>query len=243
MIEHIESVTKVYQTTNYGIFTMVEGNRLLNERKINTIISDINNGFNLLPFFPILVSRDLKVLDGQHRLYIAKKLKLPIHYIISTRSISIEGIAKINSKMERWKAKDFLNCYVRQGNVHYIQIQKLMDTTGVKLNVAVQLLSKGDIGDSGGNRTDKRTFESGRFIAHDYDKVIYTMSVIEKHLQFFERRKTRQFLVGFIPFFEEHKESGVVTLSRLLQKNPEELERLNTTNIKYYFNRFIKENF
>lgn len=67
---------RIYITTNYDQFVFLEENR---EVKGNTVLNSINKK-DLLIDNPILVSANMEVLDGQHRLMAAKAKKLPIYY-------------------------------------------------------------------------------------------------------------------------------------------------------------------
>ena len=108
---HIESTIKVYVTKDWSLFGFKEGNRPLNKSKIKKIIADINGGSNLLKYCPIIVvpsGNKLTVIDGQHRLEVAKQLKTYIYYVIHD-GMSLYEIAKMNSATEKWKPKDFIN--------------------------------------------------------------------------------------------------------------------------------------
>src|SRR3990167_9828888 len=107
-MNHLESNIKIYFTRDYSIFKNIAGNRLLNENKINKIIYEIKNGLDVLSYCPIIVDEDMRVIDGQHRLYIARKLQSNIWYVISKKKLSILDIAKVNTNTERWKLKDFI---------------------------------------------------------------------------------------------------------------------------------------
>ncbi|MFP9114325.1 hypothetical protein ACLI1A_10295 [Flavobacterium sp. RHBU_3] len=46
----------IQQSTDYSQFTVIIGNRPLNEKKIRKLVSDIENGFNMLPYVPSIVN-------------------------------------------------------------------------------------------------------------------------------------------------------------------------------------------
>ena len=162
-MDHVESSVKVYFTTDYTIFKAIKGNRLLNESKINRIISDIKSGLDMLKYYPIVVDENLNVIDGQHRLFIARKLKLNVYYIIS-KKIALNSIAKINSNTEKWNNEDFINCYIVNGSADYQKLRDFKDKYGFPLSVCQFLLMEGSA-TRGSNAADmKEIFHQGRFL-------------------------------------------------------------------------------
>ena len=172
--QHVESNVKVYVTREHNIFKTIMGNRLLNYNKIKKIIKEIESGLNMLQYYPIVVDKDMNVIDGQHRLFIAKQLKCNIWYIIcetkkssaGASPVTLNDIAKINSNTERWKNKDFIHCYAAQKNQHYIKLSDFSTTWSFDLTTAMSLLS-GKSNDGSGIERD--VFEQGRFEIKDED--------------------------------------------------------------------------
>jgi hypothetical protein len=52
----------------------------------------------------------MEIIDGQHRYYAAKKLKLPIYYIMHD-TIEESDISRLNSIKKDWKPLDYINFY------------------------------------------------------------------------------------------------------------------------------------
>ncbi|HEV7621473.1 MAG TPA: hypothetical protein VGO09_07065, partial [Flavisolibacter sp.] len=157
----------VYETSDYSCFNFLNGNRALNERKINKIINEVSNGNDMLRYYPIQVKQNndrLDILDGQHRFFICKKLKRPVYFILVTEEKSLPDIAKINSNVEKWKGFDFINCYVQHGNENYKTLQKFLDEYKISLTVSLQMLNLGNPGlDSGSHGSLTNAFRNGTF--------------------------------------------------------------------------------
>lgn len=152
-VQHTLSNIVVYHSKEYGLFKMINGNRALNENKIKRIIKDIESGIDMLAYYPIQVVENdgrLEIIDGQHRFYISKKLKRPVHYIVLKKAIELPDIAKVNSNTEKWKTVDFINCYIQQGNDHYKKLQEFMDLYGFAATTSMKLLSSGNPGTESG---------------------------------------------------------------------------------------------
>jgi hypothetical protein len=162
--QHTMSTTMVFQSNDYDKFNMIQGNRFLDMNKIKKILADIDRGTNLLKYVPILViekNKKLDIIDGQHRFVVAKKLKSPIFYIMA-EDLSLYDIARMNSNTEKWKAKDFINCYTQLGNNNYVILEDLLKKyPGLPITTAISLLASGKVA-GGGNPMD--AFHRGEFV-------------------------------------------------------------------------------
>jgi len=231
-MEHVESSVKVYYTKDYSIFRALKGNRLLNEAKINRIIDDIRGGLDLLRYYPIVVDEKMNVIDGQHRLYVAKKLKLNVYYVIITRDLTLEEIAKVNSNTEKWNSKDFIHCYKANDNEHYTTLETFLDTYSFPLSVAQHLLMYGTAGNDSGNANIKLIFQQGKFkVSYKDDAERIAKAVYE--FEHFRKFKTRPFIVAIDRLLAkgfDMKELATKSLDKIIiQPNYQEYIQLLTT--------------
>ncbi len=193
-MEHIESSIKVYYTKEYSIFKALKGNRLLNESKINRIIDDIKGGLDLLKYYPIVVDDKMNVIDGQHRLYVAKKLRLNVYYVIISRNLTLEEIAKVNSNTEKWNNKDFIHCYKANDNEHYDILEKFIETYKFPLSLSQHLLMYGTAGNDSGNANLKTIFQKGKFTVSYKEDAEKLAKAVHK-FDHFKKFKTGTFIV------------------------------------------------
>lgn len=100
------------ETTDYSIFKDITSNRELNEKHVKRLMRAISSR-NLLHVNPILVSNNMSVIDGQHRLEAAKRLKLPIFYIQA--DLNRRDISKLNTNQKNWNLMDYINFYTLEG--------------------------------------------------------------------------------------------------------------------------------
>src|SRR5690606_27164974 len=84
----------ILQTTNYGMFKFDPLNRAIRQDKLDRLYDAVQTK-NLLHLFPIVVSRNFVVMDGQHRLKTAEAHGVPIYYIVSNQ-MRIEDAAFVN---------------------------------------------------------------------------------------------------------------------------------------------------
>jgi len=155
------STTPIYFTKDYKLFKFITGNRNINERKVKKIINDIDDGLNMLKYCPIVVTKEMKIIDGQHRFHVCKILKHPVFYVIA-EEISLKQIANINSRTERWKPIDFVNCYMANGNTQYAIIKRFVDEYQLPVSCALMVLTNGITGNAYSLRQIKE-FENGEF--------------------------------------------------------------------------------
>lgn len=197
-MQHKESTVKIFVTTDYKMFNRIKGNRELNKLKIKKIVRDIKNGNDLLPDFPILESNGelkLHVTDGQHRLEAAVQTKRPVYYIIRKEDLSLEKMARFNSLQEKWKPKDFINCYIEKGISDYKKLNDFVEMYGVPISVALNLLSYGVTGGDTGAKEDlAELFRKGEFKCKHWKQAV---DVIEECKKFsaFNGWNTRPFIV------------------------------------------------
>lgn len=175
MIKHNTSTVIVFQSIEYKNFIMINGNRSLNDGKIKKIIHEIENGNDMLMYYPIQVRLDkekLEILDGQHRFFICKKLKRPVHYILISENKTMADIAKINSNVEKWKSQDFINCYIQNNNTHYKKLQSFIDAYKMSVGTSLRLLTSGNPGTEGSSNEISDRFEKGSFEVLTWDAAV-----------------------------------------------------------------------
>lgn len=238
-MQHTESSVRVYFSKEYAHFKMLVGNRELNASKIKKIITDIENGTDVLRYCPIMVTEKngrLEIIDGQHRFFFSKKINSPVWYIIS-KDMSLYDIAKMNSNTEKWKAKDFVNCYVQLGNTNYITLQDLMDKYPAPISSMITMLQKGTISDGSGGNV-KKAFERGEFQVNHLD---FTVNLLE-HCN--KIKSPNQFSRHFIMAVDKIMQAGKISIDDIIDKinsQPDALEQQNSykgylTNMENIYN-------
>jgi len=225
-IKHIEATTKIYFTRDYGRFKSILGNRDLIQSKIKRIISDIEDGIDMLKYCPIIVDKDMNIIDGQHRLYVARTINSNIWYVIS-ESLDLVSIAKVNSNTDKWRPTDFLNCYLSQGNDHYKKLEAFLEKHSVSLSTALPLLMKGSIGAHGASKETKIAFEKGDFkmvFENSASDLLLTASKFKS----FPGYKGRAFLDAMDKLLKA-KKCIIPDLVKRFEKFPDPLNRCHTS--------------
>ena len=102
-----------FLSRDYSMFRFLAGNRMISRRKVKRLIKSIKKK-NLTELYPIIVNREMKILDGQHRYVACCELSLPIRYVIAD-DIDITMISELNNAQDKWTAYDFLNAWCEVG--------------------------------------------------------------------------------------------------------------------------------
>lgn len=126
----------IQKTTEYSKFRYFKSNR---ETFINNLLKSVQEK-NMLHAHPIIVNKDFFVIDGQHRLEVAKKLQVPIYYIV-VEDINEEHIPQ-NQVQRVWMLDDYLNFYKEKIN-DYKEIDRLRKEYALDTNVLITLTSTG----------------------------------------------------------------------------------------------------
>jgi hypothetical protein len=208
MLTYTPSTVAVFQTEEYSQFTLIKGNRPLNQKKIAKIIAEIESGNDMLKYYPIqarVVENKLKILDGQHRYFISQKLKRPVHFILVTEEKSMQDIAKVNSNVEKWKAQDFINCYINADNNNYQVIKDFLDEFGFSLGVTLMLLNKGFPGTATGAIEDlTEKFQNGIYEATCQDEATEFANKV-KLFNSFNNWRSRAFVLALYKIISANK--------------------------------------
>lgn len=186
--ENIKSDVVIYSTMDYKRFKFIDGNRYVNEKKVEKLIETINDGLDILKYAPIIVDNEYGIIDGQHRYHVCLKLKRSVYYIIAPPK-KITEIAKINSATDKWRMGDYLESYVSVMNRDYMELDQFTEIYNLPLGVAIALLGRGKAAD-GGHMLER--FRNGYFKVNDRDEAHRIANLLmdyKKHTELFKQRQ------------------------------------------------------
>lgn len=147
---------KVQQTMQYEIFKSHPKNRKIDPKHVNKLKKDFVLN-NMLEFRPILVDKEMQILDGQHRLEVAKLLNLTVYYQIKEDGKS-QDIIILNNNQKSWKNTDYLEYYCQEGVESYLKLKSFMEQENMSLKLSLLVLN-------GKNDTDFfNKFRKGEYI-------------------------------------------------------------------------------
>jgi len=140
-------ISEAKQTIDYSLFKFSKANRKsLNETHIEKLVRSIRlNGY--MHAFPIIVTPDLLVVDGQHRFNACRRLNLPIFYVIQNKKMEYI-LPLINNTQLKWNIVDWINYYAQNGNENYKLFQAFCTKYSFPPNSGIIILFKGRTGGS-----------------------------------------------------------------------------------------------
>lgn len=148
---------KITETSNYGLFELLQYNR--DVKKIKGL-TDSMSRYGWISAYPMNVHRNgngkLTIKDGHHRFEVASRLGLPIKYIICDDNSSIYELDKATNK---WTLGDYLESYCRGGKAEYVKAKEYCQRTGIAPIYAIAMLS----GHTAGTQNYEESFKTGRF--------------------------------------------------------------------------------
>ncbi len=178
--------SKIYETTNYGLFGFINANRELVDANLNRIRESLKTK-HLKPSC-LIVGFDpnpneggpLKIIDGQHRYKVLKELALPITYTIwedfdmNILEKSLGDVELLNTASEVWDITAFMMSKATLGVKSYVNYQKLKMSHGGRFEHEIIFYVMN--GKPGRTRMTYQWFKDGKLELDDTD----TLWVFEK---------------------------------------------------------------
>ena len=193
--EKVKHSTQVYTTTDYSLFKPIEGNRDLNLLHLNRLKESMGQQY---VFTIITVNEKHEIIDGSHRFYTIKELKLPLHYVVCP-GYGLREVHILNANSKTWTTDDYLNGYCNMDNNHYLVYRDFKNKYGFGHNESITML-----GHFASNGDAIKHFWMGKF------KV--------KNLNEAERIAKQIYMIK--PFYDGYKrKSFVFAILKLLKNN------------------------
>lgn len=173
-VYHSGQVHNFRSTCNYAQFKLVKTNRPVNQDHLMRLYDAVEKK-NLLAEFPILVDRNMNVIDGQHRLKVAESLAVPIYFIVSER-ITVDDISHTNANTLHWKMQDYMDRWLSDGKLEYLKLDRFCKKYPfLGLRTAAMLCHHGD------GAKMRGSFPIGQYLCND---VAFATKVAEALLDF-----------------------------------------------------------
>jgi hypothetical protein len=127
----VESEVKIWVATDYSKFKLNEFNRVPSHYKK---VRDSIREKDYTMYQPILVDKEMNIVDGQNRFLACKELGKPIYFIVS-RDIKIYAAAEINQASKNWGINDYVEHYAKRHREPYIRMMDLAAKYKQKISV------------------------------------------------------------------------------------------------------------
>lgn len=179
---------RVITTREYKIFKPLDGNRNTNPMHLKRLMESMKKAYL---FSPIIVNEKYEVIDGQHRLYCAKKLNLPVYYIIC-KGYGLREVQILNANSKNWSADDYLDGYCDLKIKDYVTYREFKKKYGFGHRETQALLEGGLV-----SRT-MQAFYMGEFKIKDYASAVEMADKVMRIEPYFIDFKLRSFVLAMI---------------------------------------------
>lgn len=158
-------VPEIFTESDYDEFSFADFNRGLVRSTIEKLKAEFGHEDNF-KYFPIIVDRNMTVIDGQHRFQACKELNIPIFYLIKNKEVNPMDVRTVNKAGKRHTVSDIFEMECKSGNSEALKANRLSRELDGKFQLSALLALCFDT-TSGGQVRDR--LEAGRFIVKDYN--------------------------------------------------------------------------
>ena len=164
MSDKVINQRDVLSTKDYDQFKILEGNREINVSNVKSLQKLMLNNGNLTYEFPVIVDKDMYVIDGQHRIEALKGLGWEVGYTIEGAA-TIDTVRAINQGGRNWSWRDVAHSYAARGDEHYKWFLSFADMYELPFSPTLLIATGGK-----GENSNRAAFKRGSFKVYDKAK-------------------------------------------------------------------------
>ena len=220
---------EIKKTNDLEQFKFLKGNRPINTVHVNKIAVALAER-NLLHLNPILVNKEMYVLDGQHRLLAAKQNNLPIYYIMADEDdLGVAEVQKLNSKTKNWSFTDYVQSYITQGNKDYERLVQFAKDYGTTVSIAASALG-GKLSDFASKEMSKiKTGEWKIKAFNEASEIFDYMLDLDPYIE--PKSAKNRFMVNTVARIIKNKDINKKKLFEKISKHPNTIKRQINTRL------------
>lgn len=145
------------KTTNYNIFKLIKSNRNIQPGLVKRLKESIKK-IGYIEARPIIVNKNMEIIDGQNRFFACQELKLPIFYsIIETKISDNILIEELNKNQLIWRLQDFVHHFAEQNVNFHIGIRDFEAHHHLGISNSISICSVAGIKSTTAIRTGKNS--------------------------------------------------------------------------------------
>lgn len=179
MTKNIWPGSKEIKTSfNYDSFKLIDWNREINKQNLGKLIS-LNKKRFQMHLFPILVSKEFEIIDGQHRFTACKEIGCPVYYIVDGNECSFDRVHSVNIAGKRHSLKDKLEMLYKSGSPGASAVYKIHSDFDELFDIsaiATLLINFGSTGSAVNDSIDN----NGDVLLNYYDKTYSILSALNR---------------------------------------------------------------
>ncbi len=213
---------EVKQTTDYGQFKYLIGNRSVNKKHVQELIKSFEKTPELANLRPILVNENLEIIDGQHNLQASEALKRLVSYVV-VPGLTLETAQLLNAYQKPWNLVD------------YAKILDMCEEYKVSISTAAIYLAGGQA------RGRARYFKLGEFVIADEAIARERIEMLTDFSEFGSWWSTRSFVIAFwtVVKFDNYDHQRLLEGARnsMLRRQSTRIDYLRDMERAYNFGR------
>jgi hypothetical protein len=225
----VKQSNQVHTTTDYFLFTPIDGNRNKNIAHLSRLKKSIEENYL---FTVIIVNENYEIIDGQHRFEAIKELGLPLHYI-TCEGYSLKEVHVLNQNTKNWNADDYLAGFCNLGNKNYLRYKKFKDTYKLGHNECMAMLT----GVITGGGTIFKNFKDGDFVITHLDEAEHNAEKITLLKDLYSGYRRRGFVYAMLYLFKKPE----FEFTEFLQKLKNQPSALTNCNDSKQYVSLIEE--
>lgn len=236
---------RVYKTTDYSQFRTVSGNRDIDSANFKNLLKAVSEK-NLLDINPIVVNKNMEVIDGQHRLAVAKALRVPVYYYIAGR-VNHSDIIVLNNVSKRWNMFNFANYWAKRGYKSYAFIVEMHKKHSIPVSNLLGVINDMAVGTNKKSYIKVKQFKDGQMELNDIQKMLLTRfcDKLETLQKYFPFAKQRNFVGAFFMISRSEKFDFRKLVKRLdagakIEKQPDVTDYKRELENAYNYNIHVK---
>jgi len=217
-----EEVNKIYETRNYDLFKSIPGNRDITENE-GHVLRLMDSFKEKYLFTVVCVNKKMQVIDGQNRIEAAKRLNLPIRYMILPNGYSLREVQRYNTNTKTWTKMAYLKSFCKIGSEPYLRFKEFMDNyPEFGIAAAQSILCNTSHGwqgvrEQGGKVRYRKTkpFEDGKLVIDDLPLAYENAGKITQYKEFYNGYTRVSFVRAMLSLFQNKKFDHGVMLRKL----------------------------
>ncbi len=130
---------QVQKTNDYSKFNILKGNRPLDRYHLKKLKESVEKE-NHLNLHPIIINQNNEVIDGQHRLEVARQLGLDIFFIKSD-TVTDEHLIHCNVNQKSFEVENYIDYFaIKERKEEYIQLKNMLKSSCLKPKALLTLI-------------------------------------------------------------------------------------------------------
>lgn len=163
----------IRETSNYDQFELLDFNR--DVTKTSALEKSMSN-YGWLDPYPMHVVKNgsgkLKIKGGHHRFHVARKLGIPVKYVLTEDKG--ESVHELERATRNWSLMDYVTSFARVGNEHYMKLLAFHESTGIPIMCCGSLVA----GDTASSNNQNPKIKDGTYKIGDQTHAMDVAKVV-----------------------------------------------------------------